>query len=200
MLDRLTQLVPGWRERSAADLGVTLVELLAYVGDHLSYWQDAVATEAYLETARLRTSLRRHALLVDYHVHDGCNARVWLHVEVNAGGVALPKVGTRFYSRVPAAPRRITPGSRDDVAALPRAPDGVRAAARLDAARRAQRDQLLHLGRPSLLPARGRHGGDARGPPRGAHRGRRAAVRGGHGSRSPRRRATPIPGTVTWCA
>lgn len=118
ILDRLTQLVPGWRERSAADLGVTLAELLAYVGDQLSYWQDAVGTEAYLETARLRTSLRRHALLVDYHVHDGCNARVWLHVPVSAGGVALPQAGTRFYSRGPAAPPRIVPGSRDDSEAL----------------------------------------------------------------------------------
>ena len=54
MLDRLALLVPDWRERSPADLGVTLVELLAYVGDHLSYHQDAVATEAYLRTARRR--------------------------------------------------------------------------------------------------------------------------------------------------
>jgi hypothetical protein len=78
MLDRLAALVPDWRERSAADLGVALVELLAYVGDHLSYFQDAVATEAYLGTARRRVSVRRHARLVDYHMHDGCNARAWV--------------------------------------------------------------------------------------------------------------------------
>ena len=35
-------------------------------GDHLSYHQDAVATEAYLGTARRRVSVRRHARLVDY--------------------------------------------------------------------------------------------------------------------------------------
>ena len=61
MLDRLALLVPDWRERNAADLGIALVELLAYVGDHLSYQQDAVATEAYLGTARRRISVRRHA-------------------------------------------------------------------------------------------------------------------------------------------
>ena len=61
---------------------VTLVELLAYVADHLSYYQDAVATEAYLGTARQRMSVRRHARLVDYPMHDGCNARTWVHVEV----------------------------------------------------------------------------------------------------------------------
>lgn len=118
ILDRITQLVPGWRERSAADLGVTLAEVLAYVGDHLSYQQDAVATEAYLDTARLRTSLRRHALLVDYRMHDGCNARVWLHVIAGAAGVLLARAGTRCYSRVPGAPDRIAPDSIDDEAAL----------------------------------------------------------------------------------
>jgi uncharacterized phage protein gp47/JayE len=118
ILDRITQLVPDWRERSAADLGVTLAELLAYVGDQLSYQQDAIATEAYLDTARLRTSLRRHALLVDYHVHDGCNARVWLHVAANAGNVAMPRAATRFYGRLPGQPRRIAPASPQDDAAL----------------------------------------------------------------------------------
>ena len=66
MLDRLALLMPDWRERNPADLGVALVELLAYVGDHLSYYQDAVATEAYLGTARRRVSVRRHARLLDY--------------------------------------------------------------------------------------------------------------------------------------
>ena len=58
--------------------------MLAYVGDHLSYQQDAVATEAYLGTARRRVSVRRHARLVDYAMHDGCNARAWVQVQVNA--------------------------------------------------------------------------------------------------------------------
>src|SRR5690606_19781725 len=44
MLDRMALLAPSWRERNAADIGVALVELLAYVGDQLSYTQDAVAT------------------------------------------------------------------------------------------------------------------------------------------------------------
>jgi hypothetical protein len=118
ILDRITQLVPDWQERSAADLGVTLAELIAYVGDQLSYQQDVIATEAYLDTARLRTSLRRHALLVDYLMHDGCNARAWLHVRANAGGVALPRAGTRFYSRLTGRLPRIVPGSREDDEAL----------------------------------------------------------------------------------
>jgi hypothetical protein len=36
MLDRLSVLMPQWQERNPADVGVTLVELLAYVGDLVS--------------------------------------------------------------------------------------------------------------------------------------------------------------------
>ena len=84
IFDRMALKAPGWTERHVPDLGVTLVELLAYVGDHLSYQQDAVATEAYLGTARQRISVRRHARLVDYRLHEGHNARAWLHVGVSA--------------------------------------------------------------------------------------------------------------------
>jgi hypothetical protein len=80
IFDRLALIMPDWRERHVPDLGVTLVELLAYVGDYLSYYQDAVATEAYLDTARQRISVRRHARLVDYRMHEGCNARAWVTV------------------------------------------------------------------------------------------------------------------------
>lgn len=99
MLDRMSVLMPQWRERNAADLGVALVELLAYVGDHLSYQQDAIATEAYLNTARRRVSVRRHALLIDYFMHDGCNARAWMQVRTDSDGVELIK-GTRLLTRV----------------------------------------------------------------------------------------------------
>jgi hypothetical protein len=95
LLDRLALTTPGWQERNPADLGITLVELLAYVGDHLSYRQDAFATEAYLDTARQRASIRRHARLLDYPMHDGANARTWIHVTLDpsapAAGVILPR-------------------------------------------------------------------------------------------------------------
>jgi hypothetical protein len=78
ILDRMSLTAPAWQETHAPDIGITLVELLAYAGDYLSYYQDAVATEAYLGTARQRISVRRHARLVDYLMHDGCNARAWL--------------------------------------------------------------------------------------------------------------------------
>lgn len=108
MLDRMAALMPDWRERNPADLGVALVDVLAYAADHLSYRQDAIATEAYLGTARRRVSIRRHARLVDYRMHDGCNARAWLHVRLDEAkapgtGLRLPRVDpaglrTRFLT------------------------------------------------------------------------------------------------------
>ncbi|HEY1345679.1 MAG TPA: putative baseplate assembly protein [Streptosporangiaceae bacterium] len=109
LLDRMAVIDPRWDERHAADLGVVLVELLAYVADHLSYRQDAVTTEAYLGTARKRISVRRLARLVDYRMHDGCNARAWVQVAVGAdvppsssGQPALPE-GTQFLTSALAA-------------------------------------------------------------------------------------------------
>jgi hypothetical protein len=86
IFDRLSVLVPDWRERNPADVLVTLAELLAYTADRVSYFQDAAATEAYLGTARRRASVRRHARLIDYAMHDGASARVWLAVEAGTGG------------------------------------------------------------------------------------------------------------------
>ena len=110
VLDRIALLQPDWRERNPADLGVTLVELLAYVGDNLSYQQDAVATEAYLGTARKRTSLRRHARLVDYFVHDGTNARVWIQLTTENDDIVVP-AGRQIFSRLERIPARIPPDS-----------------------------------------------------------------------------------------
>ena len=92
MFDRLSLLMPDWKERNPADVGVVIVELLAYTADYLSYYQDAAATEAYLGTARKRASIRRHARLLDYAVHDGCNARTWLCFEVSSE-VKLKRIG-----------------------------------------------------------------------------------------------------------
>ena len=88
MLDRLSTVMPNWVERNPADLGVALVEAIAYNADNLSYYQDAVGTEAYLGTARQRISVRRHARLLDYSMHDGCNARAWICFEVEESGGA----------------------------------------------------------------------------------------------------------------
>ncbi|MFF7441749.1 putative baseplate assembly protein [Streptomyces sp. NPDC008122] len=118
MLDRISLLAPEWTERNPADVGTALVELLAYAADELSYRQDAIATEAYLGTARSRISMRRHARLVDYRVHEGCNARVWVRIGVKAGTAVELPAGTPLLTTVRDVPARVGPGSPELRAAL----------------------------------------------------------------------------------
>jgi hypothetical protein len=103
MLDRLAQTMPDWSEAHLPDIGVMLVQLLAYVGDQLSYYQDAVATEAYLGTARERISVRRHARLVDYAMHEGCNSRAWMTISTSAD-ITLAAGHFFFCTPFPGAP------------------------------------------------------------------------------------------------
>ncbi len=114
MLDRLSVTVPDWKERHTVDQGVATVEMLAWVADQLSYFQDAAVTEAYLGTARRRVSVARHARLVDYFVDQGAAARAWIAFEVGpaADGTVLPgpqkgltsgdrKAGSTVVSQLP---------------------------------------------------------------------------------------------------
>jgi hypothetical protein len=124
MLDRLSVVMPDWTERNPADVGVALVEVLAYAADRLSYYQDAVATEAYLGTARRRTSIRRHARLLDYPMHDGTNARAWVAIRAEAGvhDVTLPREyvpghPTRLLTRMPGVPTQVEESAFDELMA-----------------------------------------------------------------------------------
>jgi hypothetical protein len=118
LLDRLRLLMPHWTETSGADFPIAVAELLAYVGDQLSYAQDAAATEAYPGTALHRISVRRHARLRDYRMHEGCNARVWVQMDVEPGGAAdgaLLAVGTRFFAGANDQLGRARAGEFDDL-------------------------------------------------------------------------------------
>jgi hypothetical protein len=89
MLDRMAALVPGFREDDPLDLTTTLVELAAYRADQQSYRLDWVGTEAFLSTARSRTSIARHVRLVDYAPGEGASARVFVSFTFRPGnGIA----------------------------------------------------------------------------------------------------------------
>jgi hypothetical protein len=119
MLDRMAVLLPDWAERNPADGHVALVELLAYYADYLSYFQDAIATEAYLGTARRLISARRHARLLDYRVHYGCNARAWIGftVDATADGQTID-AKTPLLSRGATSEATVHPNDLDNVLAV----------------------------------------------------------------------------------
>jgi hypothetical protein len=87
MLDRISALVPGFREDDAADFTVTLIEALAYRADQQSYRLDSIGTEAFLDTARAPSSLARLARLVDYRPGQGASARVPLAFSFTPGAI-----------------------------------------------------------------------------------------------------------------
>jgi hypothetical protein len=111
MLDRLATVMPAWGDRSAADVGIAVVEAMAYAADHLSYYQDAVATEAYLGTARRRVSVRRHARLLDYRVHEGTNARAFVHFVGGLPDGTLLPAGLSVVGPIAGAPVVVTAGA-----------------------------------------------------------------------------------------
>lgn len=77
---------PSWADLSPASLERVLVELLAHQGDQLSYYQDRVAAEAFIETASQRHSLRQHGVLLGYRPFDGRAARTYLSFRVAQSG------------------------------------------------------------------------------------------------------------------
>ena len=70
-LQSMRALIPGklpqWTDyESDADFGNVLLQLFAHMGDILSYYQDRVANESFLATARERRSVIHHLRLIGY--------------------------------------------------------------------------------------------------------------------------------------
>ena len=86
LIDFASVRYPDWQDRTAADQGMMLLEIMSALGDEFSYFQDRIAREPYLETATQRRSVRRLARLVDYPMHDGLGATTWLDFTVTADG------------------------------------------------------------------------------------------------------------------
>lgn len=120
MFDRLALISPDDPSRDPATLRSALVEVLAYAADRLAYFQDAVATESYLTTARTRPSVRRHSRLLGYPMHEGCNARAFVQLRVQSGvtvGGSPISTGCQLLTRIPLAGPTIAPADYADALA-----------------------------------------------------------------------------------
>ncbi|MEI9971355.1 MAG: hypothetical protein WDO73_04465 [Ignavibacteriota bacterium] len=75
--------LPEWTDFSnEADFGNVLLELFAYMGDILSYYQDRVANESFLGTAQTRRSIIQHLRLIGYKLGTAVPAGAGLFVTV----------------------------------------------------------------------------------------------------------------------
>lgn len=98
LLDFASDWHPDWKDRLEADVGMMLTELMSASGDEFAYYQDRISREGYFESATQRRSLRRHARMIDYNLHDGKGASTWLDIEVDASApVHVISAGTPVW-------------------------------------------------------------------------------------------------------
>lgn len=94
MLELARERLPEWTDHSPNDLGVTLVELFASMGDAVFYYLDRVANESYLETAQERRSVVNLLRLIGYELRPPVAAYADLTLLFNkdaVGPVQIPK-------------------------------------------------------------------------------------------------------------
>lgn len=86
LLQYAQQNFPGWQPSSEGDFGVLIVELLAYLGDIMSYYVDRAQNEAYLATATQRSSVLNIAKLLGYKPDTGSPATGSVNLQSTQGG------------------------------------------------------------------------------------------------------------------
>lgn len=91
----------GLRTRDPSDPSIALLDAWASVTDVLTFYQERIANEGYLETATERRSILELARLVGYRLRPGVAASVKLAFTLDAGYRTEIPLGTRAQS-VPA--------------------------------------------------------------------------------------------------
>ena len=87
-----------WRARESGDLGLMLVEMCAYVLDVGSFYDQLVANESYIATARLAGARRRHVGLLGYRPRPAIGSSVWLAALADGTRVVKLPAGTAIRS------------------------------------------------------------------------------------------------------
>jgi hypothetical protein len=83
MRDQIPRKLPEWQDfTNEADFGNVLLQLFAHIGDILSYYQDRVANESFLGTARTRRSVIEHLRLIGYELGTAAPAAATLSLSV----------------------------------------------------------------------------------------------------------------------
>lgn len=102
MLAYAPQAMPNWNpDASEGDFGVALLELMAYVGDILSYYGSRISQEAYLPTATQRVSLLNIAQLLGYTPYGPIPATGTVTLTTFSGGPAVTvPAGTQLSTSV----------------------------------------------------------------------------------------------------
>lgn len=102
MRDLIPAKLPEWTDYdSAADFGKVLLELHAHTLDIVGYYQDRIANEAFLGTARERRSIIEHLNLIGYRLATAAPAATNLTIIFPAGfaSTAALRPGDAFATK-----------------------------------------------------------------------------------------------------
>ncbi|MDK3073539.1 baseplate J/gp47 family protein [Sedimentitalea sp. JM2-8] len=77
---------PNWSDLAPASIEATLIEVLAHHAEMLSIHQDRVVQEAFVDTARERISLTRHAAFLGLELDQGRTAGTVVAIDVAQAG------------------------------------------------------------------------------------------------------------------
>lgn len=88
----------GWTARMKDDYGIALLEMWAYLGDILTFYQERIANEAFMRTALLRESVLRLAALLDYEPAPGMAATAYLAFTLEEDATVQIPVGLLVQS------------------------------------------------------------------------------------------------------
>ncbi|HSE34287.1 MAG TPA: hypothetical protein VLA93_22125 [Pyrinomonadaceae bacterium] len=90
--------IGNWRGRHPEDFGMMLLEMWAYVCDLTSFYDDVLAHESYVRTARRRESLRKLVAPLGYIPRPAVSALAELAAFADGRQVVTLPVGTAFRS------------------------------------------------------------------------------------------------------
>jgi hypothetical protein len=88
----------GLTSRESADYAITLLELFAATGDVLTFYNERIANELFLRTARERDSLLRLTALLGYRLRPGLAAQTALSFTLDEGAEVRIRKGLKIMS------------------------------------------------------------------------------------------------------
>lgn len=93
LIDLLKQKIPEYTDFSQSDAGIVLIELLAHGLDILSYYNDVVANEVFLPTAKDRESVIKLCRLIGYELSNATPAKFYqvFEIEPQETSFRIPK-------------------------------------------------------------------------------------------------------------
>ena len=95
LISRIPSLIPEWTTRDPSDFGITMIELMSYMGDVIHFHVDRAANDSYLDTATTRSAVVALAKAMDYTPTEMLPAVTTLtFANATAGSLVVPK-GTR---------------------------------------------------------------------------------------------------------